>query len=296
MNQHTIAQQQKAITLSFMPVLSGILQRKCACGQHTVAGGECAECRKKRLQRKTTGHTDPETVPPIVHEVLRSPGQSLDAETRAFMEPRFGHDFSRVRVHTGARAVESTRAVNALAYTVGQDVVFGAGQYVLGTSEGKRLLAHELTHTVQQNRNSFPNNLFIRKSNTYETEANKAAEVILQTNELHEMQNFSFSKITGLQRQVDGSEEDTAVQSNVLGNGRNIRYRCGALGCPLIVECEGRPCAVSDCGRGTCPTCPPGFGNIIWKAWCSYRCVPSGSAFIFITSIGGVKVGPFCLD
>ena len=67
--------------------------------------------------------------PSIIHDVLRAPGQPLDATTRAFMEPRFGHDFSRVRVHSDAKAAESARAVNALAYTVGQDVVFGVGQY-----------------------------------------------------------------------------------------------------------------------------------------------------------------------
>jgi hypothetical protein len=89
-------------------------------------------------------------VPPIVHDVLRSSGQPLDAATRAFMEPRFGHDFGQVRVHTDAKAVESARAVKALAYTVEKDVVFGAGQYEPETNEGRRLLAHELTHVVQQ--------------------------------------------------------------------------------------------------------------------------------------------------
>jgi len=66
------------------------------------------------------------------------------------MEPRFGHDFSQVRVHTNAKVAESARAVNALAYTVGRDVVFGVGQYAPTTSAGQRLLAHELTHVVQQ--------------------------------------------------------------------------------------------------------------------------------------------------
>lgn len=126
------------------------LQRKCACGGTPGFDGECATCRAKRLQRRATEGAGPSGVPPIVHEVLRSPGQPLDAETRAFMEPRFGHDFSRVRVHTGARAAESARAVNALAYTVGRDVVFGEGQYAPGASAGRRLLAHELAHVVQQ--------------------------------------------------------------------------------------------------------------------------------------------------
>lgn len=230
---------------------SSLLQRTCACGQHTIAGGECEACRKKRegtLQRAAIGSAPVGEAPPIVQEVLRSPKQPLDTTSRAFMEPRFGHDFSQiptytstagviqtklainkpgdeyereadriadqvlaapahpavsgviphiqrfvgqapaqtdtapasvdrvlasvgrplgpalqqdmgqrfghdfsqVRIHTDEQAAESARAVNALAYTVGGNVVFGQGQYAPGTREGKRLLAHELTHVVQQ--------------------------------------------------------------------------------------------------------------------------------------------------
>ncbi len=89
---------------------------------------------------------------PVVSEVLRSGGHPLDNFTRAFMESRFDYDFSRVRVHTDAKAAEAVRAVNARAFTVGRDVVFGAGQYVPETDSGRHLLAHELTHIVQQNR------------------------------------------------------------------------------------------------------------------------------------------------
>ena len=89
-------------------------------------------------------------MPTIVGEVLRSPGQALSPESRRVMEPRFGRDFSRVRVHTDARAATSAQALNALAYTVGRNVVFGAGQCSPGTSQGDRLVAHELTHVVQQ--------------------------------------------------------------------------------------------------------------------------------------------------
>ena len=81
---------------------------------------------------------------------IRGGGQPLPGSTRAFFEPRFGHDFSQVRVHTDVKAAESARAVNARAFTVGQDVVFGAGEYAPGTAAGQRLLAHELTHVVQQ--------------------------------------------------------------------------------------------------------------------------------------------------
>ena len=75
----------------------------------------------------------------MVQEVLRSPGQPLDPATRAFMEPRFGYDFSRVRVHSGAAAEQSARDVNAHAYTVGHNMVFGAGRFAPETHEGRRL-------------------------------------------------------------------------------------------------------------------------------------------------------------
>jgi hypothetical protein len=93
---------------------------------------------------------DARAVPESVHEVLRGPGQSLDGATRAFMEARFGHDFSRVRVHADARASQSAREVNAVAYTVGQNIAFDTGAYAPSTLRGQRLLAHELAHVVQQ--------------------------------------------------------------------------------------------------------------------------------------------------
>jgi hypothetical protein len=89
-------------------------------------------------------------VPPGVRETLASAGQPLDADVRDFMETRFGHDFSHVRVHTGQRAAESARDVDALAYTAGRNIVFGAGQYAPDTHSGRRLIAHELAHTIQQ--------------------------------------------------------------------------------------------------------------------------------------------------
>lgn len=75
---------------------------------------------------------------------------AIGAPTRAAMNARFGHDFGDVRVHTGPRAAESARAVNAVAYTVGRDVVFGEDHYQPGTRAALRLLAHELAHVVQQ--------------------------------------------------------------------------------------------------------------------------------------------------
>jgi hypothetical protein len=113
---------------------------------------KCAGCEEEdKVQRKGDGGAvDGMAAPPIVDEVLRSPGQPLDAGARAFMEPRFGHDFSRVRIHTDARAARSAKAVNAHAYTVGNDIVFGSGTYAPQSQAGRSLLAHELTHTLQQ--------------------------------------------------------------------------------------------------------------------------------------------------
>lgn len=134
------------------------VQRKCSCG------GTCSECKDKHeeehgtLQRKPAsaqipGAASPQATaeaPPSVHEVLRSPGRSLDRDTRAFFEPRFGQDFSAVRIHTDARAAESARAIHARAYTVGSDIVFASGEYSPTSNAGMRLLGHELTHTLQQ--------------------------------------------------------------------------------------------------------------------------------------------------
>lgn len=95
------------------------------------------------------------SAPSIVHDVLRSPGQPLDAKTRAFFEPRFGHDFSQVRIHTSGGAAQSARAIDAMAYTAGREIVFGTGKYAPETAEGKQLLAHELVH-IQQQRGAIP--------------------------------------------------------------------------------------------------------------------------------------------
>ena len=87
---------------------------------------------------------------PTIRESLQSEGHPLDAGTRAFMRQRLGHDFGHVRVHTDASADRAARATDARAYTIGSDVVFAAGEYSPHTADGRRLLAHELVHTLQQ--------------------------------------------------------------------------------------------------------------------------------------------------
>jgi hypothetical protein len=162
----TQSQQQTSITSQ----KGGILQRKCeSCGQHTIAGRECKGCQQNKLtlQRHSDSQNHQSEVPPIVDEVLRSPSQPLDSDTRTFMESRFGHDFSQVRVHSDAKAAESAQVVNALAYTVGRDMVFAADRYRPKMDGGRKLIAHELTHVVQQNRQAsqFQPRLEIGKTN-----------------------------------------------------------------------------------------------------------------------------------
>lgn len=135
------------------PATAFVLQRKCGCGRHVPGGGTCAECARKRhpLQRKAGPSLASGTqAPDAVLAVLRSPGTPLDPAARQYMEPRFGRDFSAIRVHADDSAAASARAVGALAYTVGQHIVFAEGQLAPRSAAGRRLLAHELTHTLQQ--------------------------------------------------------------------------------------------------------------------------------------------------
>lgn len=131
------------------------LQRQCACGNSTTHG-ECPECKKKkqdasgRLQRVSNSPVGGMAAPPIVNDVLASPGQPLDTTSRTFFEPRFVRDFSQVRVHSDDKAMASAASVQARAYTLGSNIVFNRGEYSPSSSLGQQLLAHELTHVVQQ--------------------------------------------------------------------------------------------------------------------------------------------------
>jgi hypothetical protein len=131
------------------------------------------------LQRKPTGSVESSEVPQIVHEVLRSPGRPLDRGTRDFFERRFGHDFGHVRVHHDTRAAESARAVHAHAYSAGHNVVFGANELAPETHKGRELLAHELTHTIQQ-RDATTDAPPVPPGSALETQANSAGQAVAQ--------------------------------------------------------------------------------------------------------------------
>jgi hypothetical protein len=193
-----------------MPSTSGFLQRQSACGNHAPACGEREGCKGARvmLQRKPDAQSEAPPIPPIVHDVLRSPGQPLGAATRDFMEARFGHDFSRVRLHSGETAARSAQAVNALAYTVGHNVVFARGQYAPESAAGRRVLAHELSHTIQQGADAAGarTNLRISEPNdAAEKEADSAAARVVTDVPLRE--GFT-SRGPALQRQTPGGETE----------------------------------------------------------------------------------------
>jgi len=111
---------------------------------------------EKQLQRKENGAGNNSVAPAIVHEVLNASGRQLDSSAITFFNQKFHHDFSSVRIHTDARAAASANAVNALAYTVGNNIVFGSNQFNVNSAEGKHLLAHELSHTIQQQNAKLP--------------------------------------------------------------------------------------------------------------------------------------------
>ena len=113
---------------------------------HSAVSGKSLRIQRFAANTSEYGRTAPASI----DRVLASPGRPLEPTLQQDMEQRFGHDFSHVRVHSGAAAEQSAQEVNANAYTVGHDVVFGAGRFTPGTHEGRRLIAHELTHVVQQ--------------------------------------------------------------------------------------------------------------------------------------------------
>lgn len=146
-------QEAERISNQVMRMPDSQLQGACACG------GKCPKCQAEPLDREQkplrtkrvrADEAEEPVTPPTIHEALHSSGQPLDSVARAFFEPRFGHDFSQVRVHGNAQATDSARSVNARAFTVGRSIVFRAGEYSAETTKGKHLLAHELVHVLQQ--------------------------------------------------------------------------------------------------------------------------------------------------
>jgi hypothetical protein len=202
------------VRVSVTPVRTPSLARKCAC-----AGGSGCKCDEEpaggALQRKATGSAARAGgIPPIVRSVLSTAGRPLDSATRTLMESRFGHDFSGVRIHTGADATASAQAVGARAYTVGNDIVVAAG-HDLHSPRGRHLLAHELTHTIQQRglqRSSFDNLPISAPDHSCEREADAVADAVMAGHEVH-APAIAHHGLTMLARQVEetGTPDDPAA-------------------------------------------------------------------------------------
>jgi hypothetical protein len=154
--------------------------------------------------------------PGVVADALLGPARPLDAATRAFMEPRFGHDFSQVRVHTDSLAADSARSVNARAYTSGRNLVFGEGQYAPHSSQGRRLIAHELTHVVQQNGAARHGALTVnRAGDRFEREADAAARLVAAGGSAH---ISPASGAPAIQREPPASDDEKKAEKQDAGD------------------------------------------------------------------------------
>jgi hypothetical protein len=235
---------------------SRILQRKCACGGSGATAGGCEECQSGAsgsLQRQAAPAA-PAGIPGIADQVLRQPGSSLDGPTRSFMEQRFREDFGAVRIHTDAKASASARAVNAHAYTVGRDVVFAQGQYAPTSLAGRRLIAHELAHVVQQR--AAPSGRLQRQSdvaasNAEEEAADAAAAAVTGAAEENEIAADAGHDADPLQK--GGPKKITSCDRKILAEGScadlvaGSRYLCcdsnnGVTRSGKTKDIEGTPC------------------------------------------------------
>lgn len=156
---------------------------------------------------------------PVKDVVGKGGGSSLDKDTRHFMESRLGHDFGDVRVHTDSKASESAQSVNAQAYTVGSDVVFQSGKYSPGTDEGRHMLAHELTHVVQQR--SGPVSGTPAAGGINVSDPSDSFEHAAEQNAARAMSaeapgpaGTSMQSLSSVQRQEDEQPEEEAVQGS----------------------------------------------------------------------------------
>jgi len=230
---------------------SGQINRKCAhCQQEKdklstaepLVSRKCAHCEEEEhaLQTKPGISSRDADASPLVHQVLSSPGRPLADDDLAFFTPRFGFDFSRVRVHADHAAAESARSVNALAYASGSNIAFAAGQYQPGTETGRLLLAHELAHVVQQGGTTATVQRRVEPENPAEGAEHKddAADVSIGNLELSQLTKEGPSGV--LRRQPAESNEDG--NEHVLTRPEEVRL---SLSSPGGVAATGNPFGIT---------------------------------------------------
>lgn len=198
----------------------GLLHAQLMALQRTVGNAGVASL----LQRTASAE---EEVSPVKELMNSGGGSALDGPTRSFMESRLGADFSDVRVHTGAKATEAARSVQAHAYTVGTDLVFQDGQYNPSSNDGRKMLAHELTHVMQQRSGpvdgtpaaggisvSDPSDRFERAAEATADRVMAGEAAGLQRQETGEEEEEEGLQASSIQRQESAGEEDEEVQAS----------------------------------------------------------------------------------
>jgi hypothetical protein len=167
-----------------------------------------------RVQRnKKQGEEQFQGAQPLIESTIASGGQPLDPQVRSTLEPRFGHDFSNVQVHTDASAARSAEAVEAHAYTVGSHIAFNAGQYDPQSAGGQQLIAHELAHVVQQSSGAasspMASSMVVSEpGDRHEQEAEAAAEAVLAGGQAE-----LSAGAAEVQREADEDDDDEEHQS-----------------------------------------------------------------------------------
>ena len=206
---------------SLTPAGGGLLRGRGTSG--SLAEASAGNVKERLSAQRSTGVSqfdagNSNRVPPSVQDIVPSPGQPLDAKARAFFEPRFGHDFSKVRVHTDSSASESADKLNALAFTTGPHIVFGSGQYAPETPRGRFVLAHELAHTLQPASQPFA----IHRIPKDPQGAPFEGEIIPWSAALHESARSSAKVLADLPRgqrvTVQGGHAWILVETTVDGN------------------------------------------------------------------------------
>ncbi|UCV17573.1 eCIS core domain-containing protein [Ferribacterium limneticum] len=222
------------------PAKGRTLLRKCACGGSKQTDDD--QRKSLLLQRKAQSQIDDEHAPAVVEQALRSGGEALPDEVREHFESSFGHSFSQVRIHTDGLAARSARAVGARAFTVGSDIVFNSSEFQPNSPSGRHLIAHELTHVVQQS--AMPANggaLKIGRTDSgFEREADRIADRV--SNSLPPVFSTKRGQTNALPRTSVGgiSAAPAAIQ------------RVGECAGKVGSNCNGTRCTTATGRRGMC--------------------------------------------
>ncbi|MBU3967812.1 MAG: DUF4157 domain-containing protein [Euryarchaeota archaeon] len=236
---------------------------------------QCPRCTKKNAKEEeviqtkvAAGHT-PKVTLDVDNSIrgIRGGGQSLPESVRSFFEPRFGHDFSRVRVHNDVKSSESAQMLNAKAYTLGSDIVFGAGQYAPDTAEGKRLVGHELAHVIQQDRDR--NNIIRRYTAAERTTCPCLDWSLIRMNTTARLMQTG-GEFTGrvyasafMRRYLDGISSDAYVNfydfKSDTGGAAALTSANNDLSNLFLAEADSLPCSGSRSGLTKNVTVPGHF-------------------------------------